>query len=248
MIHNKLLGWGKRTNKMQLIWCLLSNFYFNMFRASLCPSSGEQECALPHMVFCTGCAGCGCVELGRELCALWKLTSQLHTTIASTTRYVLGLLLNHHTLYTDTTCTHPTHHLHTPLAAPNNTYITHLSSSRCKTCITTPTPNTPDRTDTWTRYQLSTTAYTHTRNTVYAYISALHTKTLRLSHLTVFFPSCYSAEHHMRQAVHTLVLLMMGIMMPETCWDRSLIINIKLVASCWFSFFTLRSWCTVTRV
>ena len=24
-----------------------------MFRASLCPSSGEQECALPHMVFCT---------------------------------------------------------------------------------------------------------------------------------------------------------------------------------------------------
>ena len=58
---------------MQLIWCLLSNFYLNMFRASLCPSSGEQECALPHMVFCTGCDGCGCVELGRELCALWKL-------------------------------------------------------------------------------------------------------------------------------------------------------------------------------
>ena len=35
-------------------------------------------------------------------------------------------------------------------------------------------------------------------------------------------------------AVHTLVLLMMGIMMPETCGDRSLIINIRLVASCWF--------------
>jgi len=35
-------------------------------------------------------------------------------------------------------------------------------------------------------------------------------------------------------AVHTLILLMMGIMMPETCWDRSLIINIRLVASCWF--------------
>ena len=34
--------------------------------------------------------------------------------------------------------------------------------------------------------------------------------------------------------VHGLVLLMMGIMMPETCWDRSLIINIRLVASCWF--------------
>ena len=35
-------------------------------------------------------------------------------------------------------------------------------------------------------------------------------------------------------AVHTLVLLMMGIMVPETCWDKSLIINIRLVASCWF--------------
>jgi len=29
------------TNKMQLIWYLLSN-YLNMFRASLCPASGEQ--------------------------------------------------------------------------------------------------------------------------------------------------------------------------------------------------------------
>ena len=30
------------------------------------------------------------------------------------------------------------------------------------------------------------------------------------------------------------VLLMMGIMTPESCWDKSLIINIRLVASCWF--------------
>jgi len=42
-----------------------------------------------------------------------------------------------------------------------------------------------------------------------------------------------------------LVLLMMGIMMPETCWDRSLIINIGLIASCWFlslhpRFFLIR--------
>jgi hypothetical protein len=35
-------------------------------------------------------------------------------------------------------------------------------------------------------------------------------------------------------AVHNLVLLIMGIMMSETCWDKSLIINIRLVASCWF--------------
>jgi len=34
--------------------------------------------------------------------------------------------------------------------------------------------------------------------------------------------------------VHSLVLLKMGIMMSETCWDRSLIINIRLFASCWF--------------
>ena len=112
----------RETNKMQLIWCLLSNFYLNMFRGSLCPSSGEQECVLPHMVFCTGCDGCGCVELGRELCALWRL-------------------LNHN------------HH------------------NQCRT--------------------------------PYA-------------------------------AVHTLVLLMMGIMMPEKCWHKSLIMNIRSVASCWF--------------
>ena len=102
---------------MQLIWCLLSNFYLNMFRASLCPSSGEQECALPHMVFWTGCEDCGCVELGR-------------------------------------------------VQAPHN--------------------------------------HSHHKQ----------------------FRTPYAA-------VHTLVLLMMGIMMPETCWD-SLIINIRLVASCWF--------------
>jgi len=34
--------------------------------------------------------------------------------------------------------------------------------------------------------------------------------------------------------VHALILLMMGIMVPETCWDRHLTINISLVASCWF--------------
>ena len=33
-------------------------------------------------------------------------------------------------------------------------------------------------------------------------------------------------------AVHTIFLLMMGIMMPETCCD-SFIINIRLVTSCW---------------
>jgi len=35
-------------------------------------------------------------------------------------------------------------------------------------------------------------------------------------------------------AIHGLILLMMDIMMPETCWDGSLIINIGIDASCWF--------------
>jgi len=34
--------------------------------------------------------------------------------------------------------------------------------------------------------------------------------------------------------VHSFVFLTMGIMMPETCWDKRLIINTRLVASCWF--------------
>jgi len=93
-----------------------------MFRAPLCPSSGEQDRVLLDMVFCTGCVGCGCVELGRKVCAL---------------------------------------------CAPHN----HSQHNQCRTPY---------------------------------------------------------AE------IHGLDLLMMGIMMPETCWDRSLIINIGLIASCWF--------------
>ena len=40
---------------------------------------------------------------------------------------------------------------------------------------------------------------------------------------------------------HSLILLMMGIMMPETCCDRSLIktSNYVVVACCWSSLFTL---------
>ena len=93
-----------------------------MLRASLCPSSGEQECALPHMVFCTGAV---------------KVTVRLSRTVTFT---VL------------TAC----------VPAPHN----HSHHNQCRT--------------------------------PYA-------------------------------AVHTLVLLMMGIMMPEACWVKSLIINIRLV-------------------
>ena len=128
---------------MQLIRYLLSNFYLNLFRASLCPSSGEQDRVLLHMFFCTGCAGGGCVGLGRKLC---RTVSKLHTV---------------HTAYDP---------------APHN----HNQHNQCRT--------------------------------PYA-------------------------------VIHGLVRLMMGIMMPEKCWDRSLIINIGLVASCWFISLQLYSLC-----
>jgi len=63
---------------------------------------------------------------------------------------------------------------------------------------------------------------------------------------TAYDPAPHNHSQHNQcrtpyAVVYGLVLLMMGIMMPETCWDRSLIINIRLVASCWFSLFTLCS-------
>ena len=96
------------------------------------------------MVFCTGWAGCGCVELGRELCALCE--TYCLTTVQNS---------NFHTV---NTARNP---------APHN----HSQHNQCRTP--------------------------------------------------------YAVERR-------LVLLKTGIMMPETCWDRSLITNIRLVASCWF--------------
>ena len=63
-----------------------------MFRASLCPSSGEQQCSLPHMVFCTGCDGCGCVELGRELCANHSHHNRCRTPYAAVHTLVLLMM------------------------------------------------------------------------------------------------------------------------------------------------------------
>ena len=105
--ETQLLVKREKTNKMQLIWCLLSNFYINTFRASVCPSPGAVGTQCP------------------------QLTTQLHTTTAN-----------------------------------------HSQHNQCRT------PHT---------------------------------------------------------VIHGLVLLVMGILMPETCWCRNLIINIRLVASCWFS-------------
>ena len=73
----------------------------------------------------------------------------------------------------------------------------------------------------------------YTRNPDYVYNSLLHAKSLQLSHLTVFSPFLLQCRTPYA-VIHSLVLLKMGIMMPETSWDRSLIINTRLVASCWF--------------
>ena len=72
----------------------------------------------------------------------------------------------------------------------------------------------------------------YTRNPNYICNSLLHTKTLWLT--TYGFIPLLLKCRTPYAVVHCLVLLMMGIMMPETCWDRSLIMNIGLVASYWF--------------
>ena len=135
-----------------------------------------------------GCGGRVVLLAGLERCEIVLLHLQA---------ILMLVLLNHHPLYTDTTCTHPTHHIHTPLAAPNNTYTTHLLSSIMH--HNTHAPYTrPDR-HTNQIPNKRHGIHIYTRITDYVYISLLHTKTLRLSHLAVLFPSCYSAEHHMRQ-------------------------------------------------
>ena len=72
--------------------------------------------------------------------------------------------------------------------------------------------------------------------------SCVHCSTSRKVTFTVHTARILAPHNHRQHkqcrtpyaAVHTLVLLVMGIMMPETCCDRSLILNIRLVASCWF--------------
>jgi hypothetical protein len=143
------------------------------------------------------------VKVTVRLSQCTKLASQLHTTTANTTRYVLGLLLNYHPLCTDTTCTHLSHQLHTPLAAPNNTYTTYLSSSRCNTCITTPTSNTPDLTDTQTRYQLNTTAYTCTHEIPTMFSAHYSTQRHYGSHILRFCSPLVTVQNTICGNAHT---------------------------------------------
>ena len=78
-----------------------------------------------------------------------------------------------------------------------------------------------------------------TRVCTAAYVVLSRTVTFTVHTARVQAPHNHSHHNRCRTPyaeVHTLVLLKMGIMMTETCWDRDLIINIKLVASCWFPF------------
>jgi len=62
---NGLEAWRKNTNKMHQYKFLLSIQLFNidycldMFRASLCPSSGEKDHVLLYMGLFAGSVGCG---------------------------------------------------------------------------------------------------------------------------------------------------------------------------------------------
>ena len=127
-------------------WCNLSDIYYHTstskcFGHHYAHHQENKNGVLLHMVFCTGCAGCGCVQLGRKLCALCE-----------------G--------YCSTQCT------------------------QCTQC-------------TQLAAQLHTTTASNQCRIPYAVILSL-------------------------------VLLKMGIMMSETCWDRSLVINTRLFSSCWF--------------
>ena len=79
------------------------------------------------------------------------------------------------------------------MEAPNNTYTTHLSSSRHNKYFTTPTPNTPDMTDVRIRYQSNTTTYTHEIPTMFT----THYSTQRHygSHILRFFPHLVTLQN-----------------------------------------------------
>ena len=98
---------------------------------------------------------------------------------------------------------HPSHHLHTPLAATNNTYTTHLSSGRCNTYITTPTPNTPDLTDTRTRYQLNTTAYTYTHEIPIMFSAHYSTQRHYGSHIVRFCSPLVTVQNTICGSAHS---------------------------------------------
>ena len=84
-------------------------------------------------------------------------------------------------------------------------------------------------------------------NVPYVYVRVLWR--LQCSHPTTQRPTTAYQPHPAEPAQHTtcsnirLVLLKMGIMMPETCWD-SVDNKHLIVAFCWFSLY-LHNWLTI---
>ena len=147
------------------------------------------------------------MELGRKLCAH---NHSQHNQVCTRSLTKSPPPLYYHNLYSP----HPSP-AYSPLEAPNNTYTTHFSSSRRNTCITTPTPNTPDPTDIRIRYQLNTTAYTNTHEIPTMFTTHYSTQRQHGSHSLRFFPLLLQCRIPYA-VINDLVLLTMGIMMPET--------------------------------
>ena len=128
-----------------------------------------------------------------------------------------------------TICTSPTHHRHMhPLDTPNNTHTTHLPSSRHNLGIKT--PQYPDLTDIRIKYQSNTTMYTHTHCHTYLLTTYTYTRGKKKHrHYKPCLPQghygCHILCFHLLtgrtpHAVRHGPVLMMGIMVPKTCWDR----------------------------
>ena len=137
--------------------------------------------------------------------------TQLHIT-----RYVLGLLLNRHPLYTNTTCTHPTHHLHTPTWKHLITPTPHTSHQTGATHASQHPHPIHHLTDIRIRYQLNTTPYTYTQEIQIMFTTHYSTQRHYGSHILRVFPLLLQCRTPYA-VIHSLDLLMMGIMMPETC-------------------------------
>ena len=100
---------------------------------------------------------------------------------------------------------------------------------------TRPYTHTHDNTHTHTTIHIYTRPYTHTHTKSQLCLLLITPRKDSMTHILRFFFLLLQCRKPYA-VIQGLVLLMMGIMMPETRWDRSLIINIELVASCWFIF------------
>jgi hypothetical protein len=76
MTVHHLIRWIREPTDATIIRCIfleLNQINLNMFRASLCPSSGKQERDwIKRHVKMPGCAGCDCVEPLWGQCALFE--------------------------------------------------------------------------------------------------------------------------------------------------------------------------------